>query len=93
MVSSTAEKRTTNISDLAWEIVFRAEFFDAETAELYGWINQAIADDLLDGFVDKFTQRIAGFDKNPLMAAKRLVNDCARLPRVADMAASVAAFL
>ena len=77
----------------ALEVVLGAEDFDAETAELYGWINRAVADNLLDSFVDKFSQRIAGFDKKPLAAAKRLVNDCAELPRVVNMGASGAAFL
>ncbi len=56
------------------EIVLGANDFDAITAERYGWINRALHDDQLDGFVNDLAQRIASFDSQALMAAKGLIN-------------------
>jgi len=36
--------------------------FDALTAERYGWLNRALPDVELDGFVDRLARRIASFD-------------------------------
>ena len=58
----------------ALEIILGSDDFDAETAAQYGWINRAIPDDELDGFVDAFARRIASFDTPALAEAKRLVN-------------------
>lgn len=38
----------------ALEIILGACDFDADTAERYGWINRAIADDEFEAFVDKW---------------------------------------
>jgi hypothetical protein len=42
----------------AIEITLGGDDFDAETAERYGWINRAIPDAELDGFVANFVRRI-----------------------------------
>ena len=58
----------------ALEIVLGAYDFDGDTAERYGYINRALPDRELDGFVDKLALRIASFDGRALAAAKRLIN-------------------
>ena len=57
----------------ALEIIASSNDYDAVTAERYGWINRAIADDYLDDFVDGLARRLAGFEGAVLAAAKRLV--------------------
>jgi enoyl-CoA hydratase/carnithine racemase len=57
----------------ALEIIASSNDYNAVTAERYGWINRAIADDELDDFVDGLARRLAGFDGEVLAAAKRLV--------------------
>src|ERR1700736_6412908 len=58
----------------AFEIVLGGIDFDGDTAELYGYINRALADADLDGFVDTFARRIASFDRRAIAAAKNLIN-------------------
>jgi enoyl-CoA hydratase/carnithine racemase len=58
----------------ALEIVLGANDFDGETAERYGYVNRALPDTELDGFVDVLARRIASFDRRPIAAAKNLVN-------------------
>jgi enoyl-CoA hydratase/carnithine racemase len=58
----------------ALEIIIGSDDFDGETAERYGYVNRALPDAELDGFVDKFARRIATFDRRPIEAAKNLVN-------------------
>src|SRR6202011_4591436 len=58
----------------AFEIVLGGNDFDGDTAERYGYINRALADAELDGFVDTFARRIASFDRRAIAAAKNLVN-------------------
>src|SRR5271169_1030488 len=58
----------------ALEIILGSDDFDADTAAQYGWINRALPDDELDGFVDTLARRIASFDKQALAEAKRLIN-------------------
>ena len=48
--------------------------FDGETAERYGYVNRALPDEELDGFVDALARRIASFDRRPIAAAKNLIN-------------------
>jgi enoyl-CoA hydratase/carnithine racemase len=57
----------------ALEIIAGSDDFDAPTAERYGWINRAIADDELDDHVDRLARRLASFDRQALATAKRLV--------------------
>jgi enoyl-CoA hydratase/carnithine racemase len=49
------------------EIVLGANDFDGDTAERYGYVNRALPDAELDGFVDALARRIASFDR--LLAA------------------------
>jgi enoyl-CoA hydratase/carnithine racemase len=57
----------------ALEIIASSDDFDAPTAERYGWINRAIPDDELDDHVDRLARRLASFDREALVTAKRLV--------------------
>jgi enoyl-CoA hydratase/carnithine racemase len=59
----------------ALEIVLGANDFDGDTAERYGYVNRALPDVELDGFVDALARRIASFDRRAIVAAKNLVND------------------
>jgi enoyl-CoA hydratase/carnithine racemase len=58
----------------ALEIILGANDFDGDTAERYGYVNRALADAELDGFVDTLARRIASFDRRAVAAAKNLVN-------------------
>jgi enoyl-CoA hydratase/carnithine racemase len=58
----------------ALEIVLGADDFDAETAERYGWINRAIPDAELDGFVADFVRRVLSFDAQVLATNKSILN-------------------
>ena len=59
----------------AMEAVAGADDFAADLAERYGWINRALPDAELDGFVERLAKRIAGFPPEGVQAAKRLIND------------------
>ncbi|WP_328535074.1 enoyl-CoA hydratase/isomerase family protein [Streptomyces sp. NBC_00344] len=59
----------------AIEAIVGADDFDADLAERYGWINRALPDAELDGFVARLAQRIAGFPPEGAKAAKRAIND------------------
>ncbi|MEU3839466.1 enoyl-CoA hydratase/isomerase family protein [Streptomyces sp. NPDC028635] len=59
----------------AIEAIAGADDFDADLAEHYGWINRALPDAELDGFVERLAKRIAGFPPQGVQAAKRAVND------------------
>lgn len=58
----------------ALEIILGANDFDGDTAERYGYVNRALPDVELEGFVDTLARRIASFDRRALAAAKNLVN-------------------
>ena len=58
----------------ALEIVLSGNDFDGDTAERYGYVNRALPDVDLDGFVDALARRIASFDRRAITAAKNLVN-------------------
>jgi len=58
----------------ALEIILSGNDFDGDTAERYGYVNRALPDSELDGFVDALARRIASFDCRALVAAKNLVN-------------------
>src|SRR6266404_2733625 len=64
----------------ALEIILGANDFDGETAERYGYVNRALPDPELDGFVDVLARRIASFDRRPIAAAKTLVNQVSLPP-------------
>ena len=59
----------------AFEIILSGNDFDGDTAERYGYVNRALPDAELDGFVDALARRIASFDLRAIAAAKGLVND------------------
>src|ERR1700758_2162504 len=52
----------------ALEIVLGANDFDGDTAAQYGYVNRALPDEELDGFVDALARRIATFDGRAIAA-------------------------
>ena len=54
----------------ALEIILSANDFDGDTAERYGYVNRALPDAEIDGFVDALARRIASFDRRAIAAAK-----------------------
>ncbi|MCU7826392.1 enoyl-CoA hydratase/isomerase family protein [Kitasatospora sp. DSM 101779] len=75
----------------AMEAIVGAEDFDADLAERYGWINRALPDAELDGFVERLAKRIAGFPPEGVRAAKRAVNELS-LPDRANVRSDAATF-
>jgi enoyl-CoA hydratase/carnithine racemase len=63
----------------ALEAILGCADFDAETAERYGWVNRALAPDVLHPFVRDLAHRIASFPPGAIAAAKRAA-DAAELP-------------
>jgi enoyl-CoA hydratase/carnithine racemase len=63
----------------ALEVLLGADDISGEIAELYGYVNRALPDAELDGFVEALAQRIASFDKHAIAETKRLAN-LANLP-------------
>jgi enoyl-CoA hydratase/carnithine racemase len=76
----------------ALEVIVGADDFDADTAERYGWINRALPDGELDAFVDRLASRIAGFDREAVATAKRVVGERSPLARPADLIATQQTF-
>ena len=75
----------------ALEIVLGANDFDGDTAERYGYVNRALPDAELDGFVDALARRIASFDRRAIAAAKNLVNQVS-LPSADRLLAAITPF-
>src|SRR5438309_7905953 len=75
----------------ALEIILSANDFDGETAERYGYVNRALPDAELDGFVDALARRIASFDRRAIAAAKNLVNHVS-LPSADRLLAAITSF-
>lgn len=75
----------------ALEILLGADDFPAPLAAEYGYVNRVLPDGELDGFVDAFARRIAGFDKTAVARTKALV-DVGSLPPQEEFAASLTAF-
>lgn len=69
----------------AMEIVISADDFDADTGELYGFVNRSIPDAQLDEYVDKLARRIAGFEKRSLEIGKQMVNARSKVPSKGDL--------
>jgi len=72
----------------ALEAIIGCEDFDADTAERYGWVNRSIPDADLDGFVERFAARVAGFDRRLIAAAKEIINQRGGLATPVDMVSS-----
>lgn len=58
----------------ALEVLLCSEDIDGDLAQAYGYVNRALPDAELDGFVDMLANRIASFDKWAIANIKRLVN-------------------
>ena len=75
----------------ALEVILGANDFDGETAERYGYVNRALPETELDGFVDALARRIASFDRRAIAAAKNLVNQ-ASLPSADQLLDAITSF-
>jgi enoyl-CoA hydratase/carnithine racemase len=75
----------------ALEAILGSDDFDGDLAERYGYVNRAVPDAELDGFVDTFARRIASFGRRPIQAAKNLVNQVS-LPSVERLLDGTATF-
>jgi enoyl-CoA hydratase/carnithine racemase len=69
----------------ALEVLLSSDDIGGELAQAYGYVNRALPDVELDGFVDALATRIAAFDKWAIANTKRLVN--ASLPPDVEIAA------
>ncbi len=76
----------------ALEILLSGNDIDGELAERYGYVNRALPDAELDGFVDALARRISTFDKQSLSDIKKLVNS-ASLPPDEAFAAEWSGFI
>ncbi|OHV82598.1 enoyl-CoA hydratase/isomerase family protein [Rhizobium sp. LCM 4573] len=76
----------------ALEVLLGADDIHGELAELYGYVNRALPDDELDGFVDSFARRIASFNRDAIAATKRFVDDVS-LPADSEMQPAWEAFV
>jgi enoyl-CoA hydratase/carnithine racemase len=76
----------------ALEIVLGADDFDGDTAERYGYVNRALPDAELDGFVDALARRMSSFDRPAIATAKRLINDVS-LPSSDSLLEGLTSFL
>jgi enoyl-CoA hydratase/carnithine racemase len=68
----------------AIEILTAGEDINGELAERYGYVNRALPDAELDGFVDAMARRIASFEHDTVVDIRKLVNVSA-LPPDAEM--------
>ena len=75
----------------ALEIVLGANDFDGDTAAQYGYVNRALPDAELDGFVDALARRIVTFDARAIAAAKRLINQVS-LPSADNLLSALNSF-
>jgi enoyl-CoA hydratase/carnithine racemase len=76
----------------ALEVLLGADDIGGDLAERYGYVNRALADAELDGFVEALARRIASFDRDAIASIKRLV-DKASLPPDEDIALEWRAFI
>jgi len=76
----------------ALEVLLSADDIRGDLAERYGYVNRALPDAELDGFVDALASRIASFDEQAIAETKRLV-DINSLPPDAEIAPEWDAFL
>ncbi|NNG25295.1 enoyl-CoA hydratase/isomerase family protein [Massilia sp. ML15P13] len=76
----------------AMEILIASDDIDGDIAERYGYVNRALPDAELDGFVDAMARRIASFERSAIVETKKLVN-VASLPPDAEMQPGWDAFI
>ncbi|WP_433172286.1 enoyl-CoA hydratase/isomerase family protein [Actinoallomurus sp. CA-150999] len=57
-----------------FEILYGGLDYDGALAEQYGYVNRALPDKELDGFVDEFASRVASFDVQTIRDIKHFVN-------------------
>jgi enoyl-CoA hydratase/carnithine racemase len=76
----------------ALEVLLSADDITGAEAERMGYVNRALPDAELDGYVDALATRIGSFDGWAIANTKRLVGD-ACLPPEAEIAAGWGAFL
>ena len=76
----------------AMEILMSGNDIDGELAERYGYVNRALPDAQLDGFVDTLARRISSFDKQTIGDIKNQVN-IASLPPDKDLGAEWQSFI
>ncbi|MBN9658075.1 MAG: enoyl-CoA hydratase/isomerase family protein [Acidobacteria bacterium] len=76
----------------ALEVLLGADDMPGDLAERYGYVNRALPDTELDGFVHALATRISNFDKQGIGEIKRMVN-MATLPPVSEIALEWDAFL
>jgi enoyl-CoA hydratase/carnithine racemase len=76
----------------ALEVLLGADDIRGDLAERYGYVNRALADAEIEGFVEALATRIASFDKQGIANIKRLV-DKASLPPDEDIALEWGAFI
>jgi enoyl-CoA hydratase/carnithine racemase len=69
----------------ALEVLLSSDDIGGELAQAYGYVNRALPDAELDGFVDALANRVAAFDRWAIANTKRLVN--ASLPGDVEIAA------
>jgi enoyl-CoA hydratase/carnithine racemase len=75
----------------ALEVLLVADDFDGPRAELYGYVNRAIADDRLDDEVDAIASRLARFDNEAITRTKAYV-DQVTLPADSEFPPALADF-
>jgi enoyl-CoA hydratase/carnithine racemase len=66
----------------AMEVLLGSDDIGGELAQAYGYVNRALPDAELDGFVDALATRISSFDKWAISNTKRLVNAASLAPEV-----------
>ena len=66
----------------ALEVLLSSDDIPGADAERLGYVNRALPDIELDGFVDALATRIASFDKWAIANTKRLVNEASLPPDV-----------
>lgn len=76
----------------AMEVILSGDDYGAERAAQYGWINQALPDAVLDGYVKRLARRIARFPEASLQTIKARIHD-AVLPSEQSIIADGAKFL
>jgi len=76
----------------ALEVLLGGDDIRGDVAELYGYINRALPDAELNGFVDALAERIASFDKQAIAEIKRLANK-ADLPPDSEIEPEWGAFM